>query len=81
MPSSIRDVRCDLAPRDRGVRVHLDCLGVTATLADGTRSGHDFLVAGSLRDGRYAWCKANLRPGEGASGTTVVVPLPAACLT
>jgi hypothetical protein len=81
----IRAVRCAFQPPERGARVHLECLAVTATLVQGTRTtaraGHPFLVAGSLRDGRYAWCKENAPPGEGASGTSVFVPLPAACTT
>ena len=81
----IREVRCDLDPRDRGQRVHLECLAVTATLVQAghatARSGYAFLVAGSLRDGRFAWCKENSPPGEGASGTGVFVPLPTACTT
>ncbi len=83
LDGTIRSVTCDYEPRERGPRVHLECLAVTTSLVDGdpdsTRLGHQFLVAGSLRDGRYAWCKENSPPGEGASGTGVFVPPPAAC--
>lgn len=81
----IRDVRCAFdPPGERGARVHLECLAVTIALKlthDGrvTRSGHPFLAAGSLRDGRFAWCKENVPPGEGASATGVIVAPPAAC--
>ncbi len=61
------------------VRVHLECLAVTSGRAGQTRSGHPFLVSASLRDGRYAWCKENVPPGEGAAGTGVFVALPAEC--
>jgi hypothetical protein len=79
----ILDVSCDYDAHDAGPRVHLDCLAVTARLVAGkantTRAGHPFLVAGSVRDGRYAWCKENAPPGEGATGTNVFVPPPADC--
>jgi hypothetical protein len=79
----ILDVSCDYEAHDAGPRVHLDCLAVTARLVEGkantTRVGHPFLVAGSVRDGRYAWCKENAPPGEGATGTSVFVPPPADC--
>ncbi|HTN24820.1 MAG TPA: hypothetical protein VL120_12585 [Solirubrobacteraceae bacterium] len=81
----IREVRCgydDRHPAAAG-RVHLECLAVTASLEQGgrstARSGHPFTVSGSLRDGRFAWCKENAPPGEGASGTGVSVTLPVAC--
>jgi hypothetical protein len=79
----IRDVSCTYDPHDRGPRVHVECLAVTGRLVEGsantTRVGHAFIVAGSLRDGRYAWCKENSPPGEGATGTSVFVAPPAAC--
>jgi hypothetical protein len=79
----ILDVSCDYDAHDTGARVHLACLAVTARLVEGrantTRVGHPFLVAGSLRDGRYAWCKENSPPGEGATGTSVFVAPPADC--
>jgi hypothetical protein len=79
----IRDVSCEYEPRDSGPRVHLACLAITASLVEGTanttRVGHPFLVSGSVRDGRYAWCKENPPPGEGATGTSVFVQAPTAC--
>lgn len=79
----IGDVRCRYRPRERAVRVHLDCLAVTATVRPGglraVQAGHPFVAGGSLRDGRYAWCKANPLPGEGSTGRSVAVALPAAC--
>ena len=41
--------------------------------------GHPFVVGASLRDGRYAWCKDNRKPGEGSFGKNTQVPLPVAC--
>jgi hypothetical protein len=79
----IKDVSCDYDAHDTGARVHLACLAVTTRLVEGkantTRLGHPFLVAGSLRDGRYAWCKENSPPGEGATGTSVFVQPPTDC--
>jgi hypothetical protein len=79
----IRAVRCRYRPRERGVRVHLDCLAVTVAGTHrrvlGYVLGHPFVVGGSLRDGRYAWCKDNPRPGERAIGRSVTVALPGAC--
>jgi hypothetical protein len=80
----IRDVRCAFdPPGERNARVQLECLAVTTTLTQNgrvtARSGHPFLAAGSLRDGRFAWCKENAPPGEGASATGVIVAPPAAC--
>ncbi len=81
----IREVRCGYDERHPAAagRVHLECLAVTASLVQGgratARSGHPFTVSASLRDGRFAWCKENAPPGEGAAGTGVLVTLPAAC--
>jgi hypothetical protein len=80
----IRGIQCTPEGHDgRGDRVHLACLAITsAPPADGkavATAGHPFLVSGSLRDGRYAWCKMNAPPGEGASATGVIVSLPDAC--
>ncbi len=82
----ILDVRCAYRPRggDAGVRVQLDCLAVTSVIGDAAkpqgRIGHPFVAAGSLRDGRYAWCKENPQPGEGFAGRGVAVALAAECL-
>ncbi|HUR85063.1 MAG TPA: hypothetical protein VMY78_06930 [Solirubrobacteraceae bacterium] len=82
----IRDVRCKYRPRggDVGVRVQLDCLAVTSVIGDAAKPkgyiGHPFVAAGSLRDGRYAWCKENPPPGEGFAGRNVAVALAPECL-
>ncbi len=77
----ILEVRCDAI--GVSARLHVECLAVTGTLVEHgrttERSGHPFSASGSVRDGRYAWCKENAPPGEGASGTGVIVALPAAC--
>jgi hypothetical protein len=79
----IRDVRCHYRSRDPGPRMHIDCLAITSILvrpkAPTVYVGHPFVVAASLRDGRYAWCKENPPPGEGFAGQGVSVALPAAC--
>lgn len=79
----IRDVRCHYRAGDAGPRVHLQCLAITSirakTRAQTVDVGHPFVVAASLRDGRYAWCKTNPPPGEGMSGEGTSVPLPADC--
>ena len=71
------------ATRERGERVHLDCLAVTARpraqAHPPAQLGHPFVVGASLRDGRYAWCKDNAGPAEGSYGASVQVALPAAC--
>jgi len=75
-------VQCSSRSSERGARVHLDCLAVTADRAHKIHElllGHPFVVGASLRDGRYAWCKDNRKPGEGSFGRGVQVPLPAAC--
>jgi hypothetical protein len=79
----IRDVRCHYRAGDPGPRVHVQCLAITSIRvqagAQAVDVGHPFVVAASLRDGRYAWCKANPPPGEGMSGEGTSVPLPADC--
>jgi len=74
----VRSVRC--RPESGGVapRVLLSCLAITTENAQ-VRVGQPFLVAGSLRDGRYAWCHQNPPPGEGMAGRGVGVALPAQC--
>lgn len=74
----VRSVRCSYRPVTHGARVGLSCLAVTSQTA-GAIVGQPFSVAGSLRDGRYAWCHENPRPAEGASGTGVFVRLSQAC--
>jgi hypothetical protein len=79
LEGAVRSVRCRYSAGESGPpRVHLACLAVTTQTA-ALRIGQPFVVAGSLRDGRYAWCHENPRPAEGASGTSITVPLPAAC--
>ncbi len=79
----IRGATCDRERGDRGPRVHLDCLAITSAPGPAGRpiatAGHPFIVSGSLRDGRYAWCKVNAPPGEGASTAGVSVAPPVAC--
>jgi len=74
----VRFVRCRPQPGGAPPRVRLSCFAVT-TQTTRVRVGQPFLVAGSLRDGRYAWCHTNPPPGEGAAGVGVYVALPAAC--
>jgi hypothetical protein len=79
----IRDVRCHYRAGETGPRVHLQCLAITSigvtSRAQSVDVGHPFVIAASLRDGRYAWCKENPPPGEGMSGQGASVPLPADC--
>ena len=75
----VRFVRC--RPRAGATpppRVRLSCLAVT-TQNTRVTVGQPFIVTGSLRDGRYAWCHTNPRPGEGATGVGASVRLSAAC--
>jgi hypothetical protein len=74
----VRRVRCRYRLGGPETRVRLACLAVTSETA-AALVGQPFVVAGSLRDGRYAWCHENPRPAEGASGTGIAVQLPAAC--
>jgi len=79
LEGTVRSVRCRYRAGESGPpRVYLACLAVSTQTA-ALRIGQPFVVAGSLRDGRYAWCHENPRPAEGASGTSIAVPLPAAC--
>jgi hypothetical protein len=83
LPGPIRRVQCTPRSHERGVRVHVDCLAVTAKHTHKRihelALGHPFVVGASLRDGRYAWCKDNAKPAEGSFGNNVQVPLPEAC--
>jgi len=74
----VREVRCRPRPGGVAPRVRLSCFAVTTQTAQAA-VGQPFLVAGSLRDGRYAWCHINPPPGEGAAGLGTLVPLPAGC--
>lgn len=59
-------------------RVRVSCFAITTQTARAA-VGQPYLVAGSLRDGRYAWGQINSRPGEGAAGQGIVVALPPGC--
>lgn len=74
----VRSVRCRYLSGTTAPRVHLTCLAITSQTA-GATVGQPFVVVGSLRDGRYAWCHDNPRPGEGATGRGIAVALPADC--
>ena len=80
----ISDVRCEYSRGDSGSRVHLDCLAITSSLdarqGPSVNVGHPFVVGASLRDGRYAWCKENPLPGEGAAGRAIAVALAPECV-
>ena len=74
----VRSARCRPRPGGVAPRVLLACLAITTENAQ-VRVGQPFLVAGSLRDGRYAWCHQNPPPGEGMAGRGVGVALPTQC--
>jgi hypothetical protein len=76
---AIRRVRCrPRAGRVAPLGVRLSCLAITSE-TDRVSIGQPFIVAGSLRDGRYAWCHVNPPPAEGAAGVGVFVPVPDVC--
>jgi hypothetical protein len=83
LPGPIRRVQCSTRSRERGARVHLDCLAITVTRTHKRihelSLGHPFVVGATLRTGSYAWCKDNRKPAEGSFGNNVQVPLPGAC--
>jgi len=74
----VRSVSCRPLGGSVAPRVRLSCFAVSTQTARAA-VGQPFLVAGSLRDGRYAWCHTNPPAGEGAAGVGVFVALPAAC--
>jgi len=74
----VRAVRCRYLSGTTAPRVQLSCLAITSRTA-GATVGQPFVAVGSLRDGRYAWCHDNPRPGEGATGRSIAVALPADC--
>jgi hypothetical protein len=78
MEVPVRFVRCRFRAGQFGARFGLACLAVTTQTTDAS-VGQPFTVAGSMRDGRYAWCHENPRPAEGASGASVYVRLSRAC--
>jgi len=61
-----------------GPRVLLRCLAISSE-NERVRVGQPFVVAASLRDGRYAWCHVNPPPAEGSAGVGVFVALAKAC--
>lgn len=69
--------RCRELPQRRFGHLSMECVAVTSDVrgGEGDRVGHlgyPFLVLVSRGNGRYAFCKTNPNPGEGASrfGTT-----------
>jgi hypothetical protein len=73
----VREVRCRELQAE-APRVLLSCFAVTSKTAQAS-VGQPFVAAGSLRDGRYAWCHQNPPPAEGASLVGVYVALSRAC--
>jgi hypothetical protein len=73
-----RRVRCVDRRAASGASVFLRCLAISSETPR-VRLGQPFIVAASLRDGRYAWCHVNPPPAEGAAGVGVFVALPRAC--
>jgi hypothetical protein len=74
----VRGVRCRHRFDDGRAHVRIDCLAITSQ-TDRATFGQPFTAAGSLRDGRYAWCHTNPPAAEGGSGTGISVALPRAC--
>lgn len=74
----VRSVRCRYGAGPMAPRVRIDCFAITTRTAAVT-VGQPFVAIGSLRDGRFAWCHENPRPGEGATGRGIAVALPGAC--
>src|SRR3954447_23209432 len=68
-------------------RLRLECIAVTSTVDSGDGRGrvgsigYPFLAAGSLRTGRYNFCKTNPQPGENAAHLNNAPPpaLPKGC--
>jgi hypothetical protein len=90
----IRSVECEPYPRSVDARgAHQDpseptgrysCLAVTSEVRptethEGGVIGHPYRVLVDFDSGRYAFCKVSYRPGEGALGTEIPVPVPDAC--
>lgn len=69
--------RCRELPERRPAHLSMECVAVTSEVVggEGRKVGHlgyPFIALASLGDGRFAFCKSNPNPGEGASrfGTT-----------
>jgi hypothetical protein len=73
----IREVRCRFLGQG-APRVRIACFAITTRTPDAA-VGQPFVAAGSLRDGRDAWCHENPPPAEGASGVGVRVAMSRAC--
>ncbi len=73
-----RAVRCVDRPGGAGARVLLRCLAISSQ-NERVRVGQPFIVAASLRDGRYAWCHVNPPPAEGSAGVGVFVAVAGVC--
>src|SRR4051794_16780356 len=65
--------RCRRRTSTTATRLRLECIAVTQSVESGDERGrvgsigYPFLAAGSLRTGRYNFCKTNPRPGENAA--------------
>jgi hypothetical protein len=90
----IRRVECEAFPRMvQQSGAHLDpsrrygrygCLAVTSEIASTERNeagalGHPYRLRVDFETGRYAFCKIGGRPGEGATATQPIAPVPRAC--
>jgi hypothetical protein len=71
-------VRCTTRRGGAGAHVLLSCLAISSQTPR-VRVGQPFIVAASLRDGRYAWCHINPPPAEGSAGVGVFVPVAKVC--
>lgn len=90
----IRRVECEAFPRTvEATGAHLDpsrrygrygCLAVTSEVVGTERNeagalGHPYRMRIDFESGRYAFCKIGGRPGEGATATQAIAPVPRAC--
>ena len=85
-PIAEGEARCRKRPSP-ATRLRLECIAVTSTVESGDERGrvgsigYPFLAAGSLRTGRYNFCKTNPQPGENAAqfGNDAPPQLPTGC--
>jgi hypothetical protein len=90
----IRRVQCEAFPRTAEPSgAHLDpsrrhgiyaCLAVTSEVTATERNeagalGHPYRLRIDFETGRVAFCKIGGRPGEGATATQAIAPVPRAC--
>ena len=81
-PSTVQESGAHLDPsRRHGVYA---CLAVTSEIAttelnDAGALGHPYRLRIDFDTGRYAFCKVGGRPGEGATATQQIAPVPPAC--